>query len=83
MKNQQEVNSKEILSLIKLSKERNIKVHVGFNHRFHPSILKAKEYIEQNKLGELMFIRGLYGHGGRLGYEKEWRADPKISGGEK
>ena len=28
-----------------------------------------------------MFIRGRYGHGGRLGYEKEWRADPKLSGG--
>lgn len=24
---------------------------------------------------------GRYGHGGRLGYEKEWRADPTIGGG--
>ena len=28
-----------------------------------------------------MFIRGRYGQGGRIGYEKEWRANPKISGG--
>lgn len=28
-----------------------------------------------------MFLRGRYGHGGRLGYEKEWRANPAISGG--
>jgi predicted dehydrogenase len=28
-----------------------------------------------------MYIRARYGHGGRLGYEKEWRADPKVSGG--
>ena len=28
-----------------------------------------------------MFIRGRYGHGGRLGYNKEWRAIPEISGG--
>jgi predicted dehydrogenase len=28
-----------------------------------------------------MFIRGRYGHGGRIGYDKEWRADPKKSGG--
>ncbi len=28
-----------------------------------------------------MFVRGRYGHGGRLGYEREWRADPAISGG--
>ena len=28
-----------------------------------------------------MFIRARYGHGGRVGYEKEWRAQPEISGG--
>jgi predicted dehydrogenase len=28
-----------------------------------------------------MFVRGRYGHGARLGYEKEWRADPARSGG--
>ena len=28
-----------------------------------------------------MFIRGRYGHGGRIGYEKEWRADRTKSGG--
>ena len=26
-------------------------------------------------------MRGRYGHGGRLGYEKEWRANPALSGG--
>jgi predicted dehydrogenase len=29
----------------------------------------------------LIYIRGRYGHGGRLGYEKEWRAIPEKSGG--
>jgi predicted dehydrogenase len=28
-----------------------------------------------------MFVRGRYGHGGRIGYEKEWRARPELSGG--
>ena len=28
-----------------------------------------------------MFMRGRYGHGGRIGYDKEWRADPALSGG--
>ena len=31
--------------------------------------------------GPLMFVRGRYGHGGRVGYEREWRADPDIAGG--
>jgi predicted dehydrogenase len=29
----------------------------------------------------MMFVRGRYGHGGRVGYDREWRADPKLSGG--
>jgi predicted dehydrogenase len=32
-------------------------------------------------MGEMMFIRARYGHGGRIGYDKEWRADPRLSGG--
>ena len=32
-------------------------------------------------VGPLMFLRGRYGHGGRLGYDREWRADPALSGG--
>ena len=27
-----------------------------------------------------MFLRARYGHGGRPGYEKEWRAQPELSG---
>jgi predicted dehydrogenase len=32
-------------------------------------------------LGPLLFVRARYGHGGRLGYEREWRTQPEISGG--
>lgn len=56
-------------------------IKVGFNHRFHPAMLQSKEIIESGILGPLMFIRGRYGHGGRLGYDREWRAQPAISGG--
>lgn len=58
-----------------------LKVHVGFNHRYHKSLRKAKEIVDAGELGELMFIRARYGHGARLGYDKEWRADPHLSGG--
>ena len=56
-------------------------VKAGFNHRFHPAFLKAREIFDSGVLGPLMFIRARYGHGGRVGYEKEWRAQPAISGG--
>jgi len=54
---------------------------VGFNHRFHPAIWKAKEIVDSGAIGPLMFMRGRYGHGGRTGYEREWRCQPEVSGG--
>ncbi|QWD78306.1 Gfo/Idh/MocA family protein [Polynucleobacter sp. MWH-Svant-W18] len=66
--------------LLALQKSKS-KVHVGFNHRYHRALRKSKEIVLSGALGELMFIRARYGHGARLGYEKEWRADPKLSGG--
>jgi predicted dehydrogenase len=56
-------------------------VRVGFNHRYHRALQKAREIFETGALGEPMFIRGRYGHGGRPGYEQEWRAQPEVSGG--
>jgi predicted dehydrogenase len=60
---------------------RGALVRVGFNHRYHRAFRKAREIFESGALGDLMFIRGRYGHGGRVGYEKEWRAEPERSGG--
>ena len=74
-------SSAELSKLINFSKDKNLKIRVGFNHRYHPGIINAKKIIDNGKIGELMFLRARYGHGGRLGYEKEWRAKPEISGG--
>ncbi len=56
-------------------------VRVGFNHRYHRAFRKARELVDSDALGELMFVRARYGHGGRIGYDKEWRAQPELSGG--
>ncbi len=37
--------------------------------------------MDAGAVGPLMFIRARYGHGGRVGYDREWRADPQLSGG--
>lgn len=71
----------ELEPVIAAAKKHNIKVHVGFNHRYHRALQKAKSIIDSGELGELMFIRARYGHGARIGYDKEWRADPLLSGG--
>lgn len=74
-------SAEEIDPLVDMAARRGVSVKVGFNHRFHPAFLKARQIWETGELGALMFIRGRYGHGGRLGYESEWRADPHIAGG--
>lgn len=56
-------------------------VKVGFNHRFHPALMKAHEIFLSGSLGSPMYVRGRYGHGGRPGYDKEWRCVPALSGG--
>jgi len=56
-------------------------VRIGFNHRYHRAFQKAREIFDSGAAGPLLFIRGRYGHGGRPGYEREWRADPALSGG--
>ena len=71
----------KIKKLINKSKNKNIKIQVGFNHRYHPSIIKALDLIKKNKIGNLMYVRSRYGHGARKDYHKEWRMDKKISGG--
>ncbi|HIC20310.1 MAG TPA: Gfo/Idh/MocA family oxidoreductase, partial [Gammaproteobacteria bacterium] len=51
------------------------------NHRCHRAFQKMRGIVDAGEIGELMFLRARYGHGGRLGYEQEWRAQPELSGG--
>lgn len=67
--------------LAKAAVETDRVVRVGFNHRFHPAVLEARELIAAGDYGPVMHIRARYGHGGRLGYEREWRADRAVAGG--
>ena len=56
-------------------------VKVGFNHRFHPALAQLAAEVHSGAHGELMHLRARYGHGGRLGYDREWRAQLNRSGG--
>jgi predicted dehydrogenase len=71
----------EVDTVIEAAARHRRLVRVGFNHRYHPALVKARALFEAGALGELMCVRGRYGHGGRVGYEKEWRADAALAGG--
>jgi predicted dehydrogenase len=72
---------KEIEELQMLAKEHNVLVRVGFNHRYHPALQQARQMVDDDAIGDLMYIRAKYGHGGRIGYDREWRSDPKLAAG--
>jgi predicted dehydrogenase len=71
----------EISAVSKAADSAGRVAKIGYNHRFHPAAMKARQIVDRGRLGRLMFIRGRYGHGGRPGYEKEWRFRRSISGG--
>ena len=74
-------NSAESKNIIEKARDYGRVVKTGFNHRHHPAIAKAKELFDNREIGELSYIRCRYGHGGRPGYDKEWRANKDICGG--
>jgi len=76
-------NEQEAQDMIAAAKANGVTLKCGFNHRHHPGIQKAREWVDAGCIGELNFIRCVYGICGRPGYEKEWRADPNVvSGGQ-
>jgi len=75
------ISVEEVDRVIAAQKKSGCLVRVGFNHRYHPALLTAKSLMDSGELGDMMFVRGRYGHGGRIGYDREWRADVKLSGG--
>ncbi|MGR4065632.1 MAG: Gfo/Idh/MocA family protein [Vulcanimicrobiaceae bacterium] len=54
---------------------------VGFNHRYHPAIRRAHELVAGGAIGAPISVRARYGHGGRPGYEREWRGNARLAGG--
>lgn len=61
--------------------EANKILKVGFNHRYHPAIARAHELFSAGEIGTLINMRFRYGHGGRPGYENEWRGSLELAGG--
>ena len=52
---------------------------VGSNLRYFPSVLKAKELLDEDRIGKILFARGWIGHSGwQVG---TWYSDPEMIGG--
>ena len=75
------INIRESDTIVEQVKKAGLILKTGFNHRHHPAVAKAKHLADRGEIGRIMFLRCRYGHGGRPGYEKEWRANKDLCGG--
>jgi predicted dehydrogenase len=74
-------NSAEAANMASAARSARRILKVGFTLRFHPAIRRAHQICESGELGPLFFVEATYGHGGRPGYEKEWRGNAELAGG--
>ncbi len=61
----------------------NIVTQMALQYRFFPATLRAKELIEQGKIGKIMTFRACYLHSGSVDPNKPigWKQDKKLGGG--
>ena len=64
-----------------LESQDSTRLTVGFTLRHYPAIVRAHDLIAAGVIGEPMYVRARYGHGGRPDYDLEWRGDPEMAGG--
>ena len=62
-------------------KHPECKLMFGFNHRYHPGILRAKDIISTGRLGKILWVRGIYGKSGGKNFHKSWRNEKSVAGG--
>ena len=53
----------------------------GFNHRYHDSVILAKDLINNGDFGEIISLHGVYGKSRIVSFEGGWRSSKEIAGG--
>lgn len=74
-------NAAEAGEMLETARSSGRLLKVGFNHRHHPAIGRAHELACAGEIGPLLSVRAVYGHGGRPGYDQEWRGNAELAGG--
>ncbi len=61
--------------------DRAAKLVMGFTLRHHRGIARTRQLLVEGEIGKPMYLIARYGHGGRPGYEQEWRHATDLAGG--
>jgi predicted dehydrogenase len=74
-------NAAEAAAIVAAARRSRVTLKTGFNHRHHPAIADAHAVVAAGTIGAPLFLRCVYGHGGRPGYDREWRGNAELAGG--
>ncbi len=77
------LNIKQAEEMLLLAESSDSVVQLAFNYRFIPAVMKAKQFIDDGFLGDVINFRAQYFHTGYLNPEKpmSWRLTQDVSGG--
>lgn len=70
----------ECQDMLNAAEQSNKYLATGFNYRFYPSVMKARELLDSGIIGELDHIRSYTGYSATE-HSQEWLHDVKIMGG--
>ena len=63
-------------------KAKGLKLKYGFNHRYHDSVRAALDIVNENSMGKVINIRGVYGKSNLITFDQtDWRTSRDIAGG--
>ncbi len=74
-------NAREMASVIAAERSARKVLMYGFNHRQHGSIRKMQELINDQKYGQILWMRGRYGKSVDDGFLDNWRSKREYAGG--
>ncbi len=76
------ISSAQVLEIIDAEKRNpECKYMIGFNHRWHQSVLEAKKLIDSGKFGDILWVRGRYGKSVDNNFFNNWRSKRAYAGG--
>lgn len=75
-------NVQDVLNVMAAEQlQPHLKLMYGFNHRYHHAVKMAKEVIDNQELGGVIDIKGVYGKSKIISYESDWRTKRAVAGG--
>jgi len=77
------VSYEEAREIIGILEKHDVITQMALQYRFYPATMRARELIEEGRIGKIMSFRACYLHSGSVDPEKPigWKQDKKFGGG--